>query len=101
MEFKHHILVCTTEKPGHCGEKGGIALLQAVRDEVARIGAQDVLVTKAGCSHQHACGPTVITYPQGVWYKEVTIADVPELIAAIREGRVLERLRNLAISVRP
>ena len=97
--YRHHILVCTADGSGHCGEKGGLALLQAVRAEVARLGTADVLVTKAGCSHQHACGPAVIAYPQGVWYREVTPADVPELVAAVRAGTVVERLRNPAIAV--
>lgn len=99
MEFKHHILVCTNEKPGHCGAQGGLALFEAFKAAAAAF--PDVLVSKTGCTHQHACGTAVIAYPQGVWYKAVRPQDAPELIAAVRSGTVVERLRNPAISLKP
>jgi (2Fe-2S) ferredoxin len=40
-----------------------------------------------------AWGPVVVVYPEGTWYGKVTPEDVPELVDAISEGRVVERLR--------
>jgi (2Fe-2S) ferredoxin len=39
-------------------------------------------------------GPTVVIYPQAIWYGGVTLADVPRIVEeTILHGRVLEDLR--------
>ncbi len=37
-------------------------------------------------------GPAVAVEPDGFFYGRVTLADVPEIVAALREGRRVERL---------
>ena len=94
--FRKHVLVCTNEKPLHCAEKGGLELLKEFREEVQRRNlGEDIYVTKTGCTSQHHCGPTVIIYPDGVWYKEVRIGDVAEIIGEhLVKGKIVERLLN-------
>jgi len=93
-------MVCTTAKERHCGFKGGEELFQAFKKAVA--GAMpDVLVSRAGCTHQHHCGPTVIIYPDGIWYKEVKESDIDEILDEhIVNNRIVERLLNKDISVK-
>jgi len=39
-------------------------------------------------------GPTIVVYPDGVWYKNVTEADVPVILDEhIVKGKPVERLR--------
>ena len=100
MQYKKHIMVCTTAKERHCGFKGGEELFQAFRRAVAGRAMSDVLVSRAGCTHQHHCGPTVIIYPDGVWYKEVQIGDIDEILNEhVTNGRIVERLLNKDITV--
>ncbi len=101
FSFKKHVLVCTSEKPGHCAEKGGPELLAAFREEVAKRGLQnEIYVTKTGCTSQHHCGPTVIIYPDGVWYKLVTKEDIPEIIEShLLGGKIVERILNREIGL--
>ncbi len=100
MNFKKHVLVCTNEKPLHCAEKGGLELFQAFKEQLQAKGLQnDFLVSKTGCTHQHACGPTVIIYPEGVWLKEVKKEDVSEILDSLKEGKIVQRLLNSNISV--
>ncbi len=55
----------------------------------------DVLVTSLGCTGQHGCGPTVVVHPDGIWYKEVTAAVVPEIVEQhLVGGKIVERLVN-------
>lgn len=102
LSFKKHVLVCTNEKPLHCAEKGGLELLALFREEVQKRNLQaDIYVSKTGCTSQHHCGPTVIIYPDGVWYKEVTTADVPEIIEShLLGGKIVERLYNKEIGLK-
>ena len=100
--FRKHVLVCTNEKPLHCAEKGGLELLKEFREEVQRRNlGEDIYVTKTGCTSQHHCGPTVIIYPDGVWYKEVKVGDVAEIIEEhLVKGKIVERLLNKDIGLK-
>jgi len=100
--FKKHVLVCTNEKPLHCAEKGGLELLKEFRDEVQKRNlGEEIYVTKTGCTSQHHCGPTVIIYPDGVWYKEVGKEDVKEIIEShLLNGKIVERLHNKEIGLK-
>lgn len=99
--FKKHVLVCTSEKPGHCAEKGGLDLLHAFRTEIEKHNLQnEILVSKTGCTKQHYCGPTVIIHPEGVWYKEVKLQDVCEIVEQhIVKGKIVERIHNKEIGL--
>lgn len=102
LSFKKHVLVCTNEKPGHCAEKGGLELLAAFREEIQKRGLQnDFFVSKTGCTQQHHCGPTLIIYPDGVWYKEVKTTDVSEIIEShLLNGKIVQRLFNPEIGIK-
>jgi (2Fe-2S) ferredoxin len=100
--FRKHVLVCTFDRPGHCGTFGGLELLELFRQEVERRQlAKEILVTRAGCTGHHAFGPTVIVYPEGIWYGQVQPEDVSTIIQEhLVDGRPVERLVNRRIGVR-
>jgi len=53
----------------------------------------DVRANTSGCLDQCELGPTVVIYPQGIWYGHVTPADVPRILdETIIGGRVLADL---------
>ncbi len=101
-QFRKHVLVCTNKKPLHCGQKGGLELLETFRLEVEKRGLSgDIFVTKTGCTSQHHCGPTVIIYPDGVWYKEVRKEYVSEIIEShLMGGKIVERIQNKGIGLK-
>jgi (2Fe-2S) ferredoxin len=80
---------------------GGLELLAVFRQEVDRRQlAKEILVTRAGCTGHHAWGPTVIVYPDGIWYAQVKPADVQAIIQEhLIDGRPVERLVNRRIGV--
>ena len=97
--FEHHIFVCGNRRePGHsrgcCNGDGSDALRSAFKAELKRRGLEGrVRANAAGCLDQCECGPTVVIYPQNIWYGRVTPADVPRIIEeTILNGRIVEDL---------
>ncbi len=84
--FRHHVFVCGNERPpddprGSCGAKGSAAIREALKDELKRRGLKGVVrANAAGCLDACAFGPTVVVYPEGVWYGGVRPEDVPEIV---------------------
>jgi (2Fe-2S) ferredoxin len=47
-----------------------------------------------GCNQQHHQGPVLIVYPDGVWYGNLRVEDVDEIIDShLVAGSPVERLR--------
>jgi (2Fe-2S) ferredoxin len=97
-KFERHIFVCTNQRPeghakGSC-DPAGSQLHQLFKAGLAERGLQrQVRANKAGCLDQCEHGPTVVVYPEGVWYGGVTRADVQEIIGQhIIGNRPVERL---------
>jgi (2Fe-2S) ferredoxin len=84
LRYRKHILVCTNDKEGGkkcCGSVHGMALVQAFKDEILAKGIQmEVRAQKAGCFDICGKGPTVVVYPEGVFYGNVQLEDVPRIM---------------------
>jgi (2Fe-2S) ferredoxin len=53
-----------------------------------------VRANQAGCLNQCEWGPTLVIYPQGIWYGGVKLEDVPRIVEeTIIGGKVIEELR--------
>ncbi len=114
LEFKAQVLVCTRSEGApdrrHCGDKGGMAVLEAFRQARTRLGLEkEVKISKAGCTSQHALNgehETAVTIygpkPElgGTWYK-LTESDVEEVLREhVQNGRVVKHLLNSSICVK-
>lgn len=97
--FSSHIFVCcNTRAAGHprgcCDPDGSAQLRDCFKQELRqrKLGPL-VRANQAGCLDQCELGPTVVIYPQAIWYGGVTPADVPRIIEeTIQGGRVLDDL---------
>jgi (2Fe-2S) ferredoxin len=57
------------------------------------LGLKGVRVNTAGCLDRCEHGPSVVIYPEGVWYTLRSEADVDEILAFhVQGGRPAERL---------
>ncbi len=98
--FERHVFVCTNQREaehprGCCSAKEAAAIREVLKIACVQAGlAGKVRINTAGCLDQCEHGPTVVIYPEAVWYGFVTPADIPEIIQAhLIEGRPVERLR--------
>lgn len=96
--YKAHIFCCANERPaGHprgcCKEKGAEDLRNYLRARVKEAGLQGIRVNNAGCLDRCELGPTIVVYPDAIWYTYATKADVDEIIEShLKGGKPVERL---------
>jgi len=90
-QYRADILVCTCPA---CTTAGAAEMEQALRTEVERRGlAGEVRIVETGSRGFCAVGPIVVVQPEGILYRQVHAADVPELVEeTLVKGRVVERL---------
>ncbi len=98
-KYTHHIFVCQNERPpdnpkGCCLHKGSDKILDFFKANVHALGLKKtVRANKAGCLDQCAFGPSVVVYPEGVWYTVPTVEDAKEILDRhILKGEVVTRL---------
>jgi (2Fe-2S) ferredoxin len=97
--FTHHIFVCCNQREpgsarGCCDPEGTEALRSAFKAELKKRNlGPAVRANKAGCLDQCELGPTVVIYPQAIWYGGVQLTDVQRIIdETVIGGRILEDL---------
>ncbi|MGD9723873.1 MAG: ferredoxin [Pirellulales bacterium] len=98
--FTSHIFVCCNRRePGHtrgcCDPDGSARLRECFKAELKRRDLGPLVrANQAGCLDQCELGPTVVIYPQAIWYGGVRPEDVPRIVEeTVIGGRVLEDLQ--------
>ena len=98
--FTRHVFVCQNARPEgaprpSCTRDGKSDLFTELQQLTKAAGlAPGVRINKAGCLDQCEHGPTVVVYPEAVWYGGVQTADAAEIVAEhLAGGRSVERLR--------
>ena len=98
--FSRHVFVCgNTRAGGHprgcCDAAGEGALHTVFKQALADRGLlRTVRANKAGCLDQCEHGATVVVYPDGVWYGQVSAEDVAEIVDShLVRGEPVARLR--------
>jgi (2Fe-2S) ferredoxin len=100
--FTHHVFVCgnvrpTGHKRGCCDPDGHQTLREAFKKELRKAGFGALArANHSGCLEQCEHGPTVVIYPQGIWYGRVKIEDVERIVAKTLVGG--EILSDLVIA---
>ena len=89
--YRSHVLVCggTGCTSSHSGE-----LIDALNENIKAKGLEDeIQVVRTGCFGLCALGPIMIVYPEGCFYSEVKVEDIPEIVEEhLLKGRIVKRL---------
>jgi len=98
--YARHVFFCCNQRDGGatcCNDKGSRRMRVYAKDRVQALdlaGPGKVRVNQSGCLDRCDEGPTIVVYPEAVWYTYVDESDVDEIIEQhIKNGRVVERLR--------
>ena len=93
--YRAHVFCCTNERPaGHprgcCKAKEAEALRNYMKARAKALGLEGVRINIAGCLDRCELGPTMVIYPEGVWYHYRSTEDVDEILQThvIEGGRV-------------
>jgi len=97
--YERHIFVCENERSpddsrGCCKSKNSSKFLQRLKELIKEAGlAYTVRANSSGCLGQCSQGACIVVYPEGIWYRGVTVEDADEIfLEHIQQGRPVKRL---------
>ncbi len=97
--YEVHVFCCVNQRPpthwrGCCASKGALALANYMcRRAMATARDKRVRINLAGCMNICEYGPTMVIYPEGVWYRYDNDTDIEEILEQhVIRGRRVQRL---------
>jgi (2Fe-2S) ferredoxin len=96
--YEAHVFCCVNERPeGHprgcCKRKGSDRLRGYLKARAKELGLDSVRINQALCLDRCELGPTMVIYPEQVWYTYRTIEDAEEILQKhLIRGERVERL---------
>ena len=96
--YEAHVFCCVNERPpGHprgcCKEKGSEKLRNYLKARAKELGLDSVRINQSGCLDRCELGPTMVIYPEGVWYTYSSPEEADEILQThLIEGRRVTRL---------
>jgi (2Fe-2S) ferredoxin len=99
QRFERHLFVCVNARGsdnqrGCCASKGSEEIAKALKIKAYDLGLKGrIRVNKAGCLDACEEGVSAVVYPEGIWYRGVTLEDVDEIVErTLVKGEIIERL---------
>ena len=96
---QRYFFVCSNRRDddhpkGCCSARGALEVHKALKAELSARGlaALGARACTSSCLDQCSAGVTVLVEPDHFFYGRVTVADVPEIVAALATGTRVERL---------
>ena len=97
--FQKHLFICNNKRGeddprGDCSGRGASELIDYAKGRISEIGLKGtVRINKAGCLDACAHGPSMVVYPDDIWYAPRTREDIEEIISEhIQNNRIVKRL---------
>ena len=89
--YRSHVLVCGGTG---CTSSNSQAIIEALESQIAEKGlSEEIKVIRTGCFGLCALGPIMIVYPEGSFYSQVKVEDIPEIVEEhLLKGRIVTRL---------
>ncbi len=89
--YRSHVLVCGGTG---CTSSNSQAIIDALEAQIAEKGLiEEIKVIRTGCFGLCALGPIMIVYPEGSFYSQVQVEDIPEIVEEhLLKGRIVTRL---------
>ena len=87
--YRSHVLVCGGTG---CTSSHSAEIIAEFEKEIAEKGlADEIKVIRTGCFGLCALGPIVVVYPEGAFYSQIKVEDVPEIVDEhLIKGRIVK-----------
>ena len=101
MFYEPHVFVCQNQRPadhprGCCRDKGSQEMHAYMKGRAKELGIPHTRINQSGCLERCEMGPTMVIYPEGVWYTYRTKEDIDEILQShMIEGKRVPRLQLL------
>ena len=99
MFYKKHIFICTNQKEVGkkcCAGSGSQALSEEFRSLLKAsncLGPGKIRLSTSGCLGRCCVGPSLVIYPDGVWYRCAARSDILAIFEEhLQKDRVVTRL---------
>jgi (2Fe-2S) ferredoxin len=91
--YKRHVLLCTG--PNCCTPEDGLNAWEVLKGQIKEhnlgSGERACYRTKVGCLRICVHGPTMLVYPEGLWYHGMTADKIPHFVKQhLLEGRPIK-----------
>ncbi len=90
--YDAHLFVCCNRRPdghkrGSCAARGSEKLRDYMKARAKELALPRIRVNSAGCLDRCELGPCLVIYPEGIWYKIETPADIDAILERhVRDG---------------
>ena len=98
LYYSSHVFCCTNVRPeghprGSCARKNSVELRDYMKDKAKALGLKGIRINASGCLDRCELGPSMVIYPDGVWYRYTSQADVDEILEThVKKGERVARL---------
>ena len=93
--YQAHVFCCVNVRPkGHsrgcCSERGSLELRAYMKMRAKELGLDAARINASQCLDRCELGPTMVIYPEGVWYRCETKEDIDQVLQThlVEGGRV-------------
>ena len=98
--YQYHVFFCVNQRDDGsacCADHGAQRVRDYAKQRLKDLGQHQpgkVRINMAGCLGRCDEGPTIVVYPEGVWYTYVDEEDVDDIIEQhLLQGCVVDRLK--------
>jgi len=84
--YEKHIFICENKRDpsdprGCCSQKGSLEIRDLFKKRLKELGLNKKMrANGTGCLDACAFGPSIVVYPEQIWYGGVKVEDVEEII---------------------
>lgn len=97
--YRQHLFLCVNQKAAGktcCANQGGELFFDYLKKKLLALnlyGPGKIRISKSGCLGRCSEGPVLVIYPEGLWYRYESEADLDEIIEQqILLGKKVARL---------
>jgi len=98
LVYDIHVFCCINEREsdhprGSCAAHGSVSLHKYMKIRSKELKVEGIRVNKAGCLDRCELGPVLVIYPEALWYRFDSTADIDEILERhIIGGETVDRL---------